>query len=525
MKMGGWLDGFPLHLFFGRDPGPRGPVVCLGSGALGSVQMGSSSGSVPTVLVYEDSDSAASGPDTELFRVVADRSFLPFRNASLSRCVDVRPGGVAVDREESTERDRVLSDDSVFVQISDRAMEASPPVASLRVTRFEVRPRTGPEYFVNRTPAPRRSPFRKLQLAKPTALREQLPSWLHVPGTTSLLLEVRSNQPTSMDDDWPVGSDFGLFVKANWNALLIGDERSVLKFPLLAEGADRLRAQADQLAQVRRELPASRVELVPEPIDDGVRSGQFYLRESVRPGRPIPLGWWKPNWARISYHSAADFLIDCHRETAGRDFADHQPEDGVSKLPRPGAGEALGPEEVDALLASRLETVVRSGREVDVGFSLDEFDVCLRERLIGQHIPLVRTHGDFWGGNLLVDSAGGLTGVLDWDASNPQGWPLIDLFHLLTYRKKRRAYWKFGDVVTNWLLPEKWASWETELVDRYCEALHLNREQRQTLKGVYWLERVYQWWLTNSSEAWMDRDWIRRNIVEIAPKLVYSLTP
>ena len=51
----------------------------------------------------------------------------------------------------------------------------------------------------------------------------------------------------------------------------------------------------------------------------------------------------------------------------------------------------------------------------------------------------------------------------------------------------------------------------------------LSASHRETLKVVYWLERTYQWWLTNSSEAWMDHDWIRRNIVEIAPKLESQL--
>ena len=61
-------------------------------------------------------------------------------------------------------------------------------------------------------------------------------------------------------------------------------------------------------------------------------------------------------------------------------------------------------------------------------------------------MPLVRTHGDFGLANILVSNEGQLVegqlvGVLDWDASMEQGWPVLDLLNLIACQRKWRAIW------------------------------------------------------------------------------------
>jgi aminoglycoside phosphotransferase (APT) family kinase protein len=55
---------------------------------------------------------------------------------------------------------------------------------------------------------------------------------------------------------------------------------------------------------------------------------------------------------------------------------------------------------------------------------------CLRA-LGGQTLPLVQTHGDFTESNCLSDSLGRLTGVVDWELAETQGFPLLDLLQLM----------------------------------------------------------------------------------------------
>lgn len=54
----------------------------------------------------------------------------------------------------------------------------------------------------------------------------------------------------------------------------------------------------------------------------------------------------------------------------------------------------------------------------------------LRAGLAERPLPLAASHGDFWARNLLLDGAGRVSGVVDWEeASQQPGPPFVDLFH------------------------------------------------------------------------------------------------
>jgi aminoglycoside phosphotransferase (APT) family kinase protein len=58
----------------------------------------------------------------------------------------------------------------------------------------------------------------------------------------------------------------------------------------------------------------------------------------------------------------------------------------------------------------------------------------LREGLDRRPLPLAASHGDFWTRNILLDGAGRVTGVVDWEHASAQAPPFEDLFHFaLTY--------------------------------------------------------------------------------------------
>ncbi|MDH5377268.1 MAG: phosphotransferase [Gammaproteobacteria bacterium] len=44
-------------------------------------------------------------------------------------------------------------------------------------------------------------------------------------------------------------------------------------------------------------------------------------------------------------------------------------------------------------------------------------------------------HGDYWVANILVDESNKIRGVVDWEYSQEQSFPMLDIFHLLFHRK------------------------------------------------------------------------------------------
>ncbi|MGA2065027.1 MAG: phosphotransferase [Thermoguttaceae bacterium] len=56
-------------------------------------------------------------------------------------------------------------------------------------------------------------------------------------------------------------------------------------------------------------------------------------------------------------------------------------------------------------------------------------------------------HGDYWADNLLCDSSGRITGVLDWDRFEETGLPLMDVLHLVTYQRYQLGTKSWGSTV------------------------------------------------------------------------------
>jgi hypothetical protein len=59
-------------------------------------------------------------------------------------------------------------------------------------------------------------------------------------------------------------------------------------------------------------------------------------------------------------------------------------------------------------------------------------------------MPSVLRHGDLWAGNLLVDRAGSLSGLVDWDAAHPNAVPGADLLQLVATELRRAAHRALG---------------------------------------------------------------------------------
>ena len=135
----------------------------------------------------------------------------------------------------------------------------------------------------------------------------------------------------------------------------------------------------------------------------------------------------------------------------------------------------------------------------------------------------MQTHGDYWPGNVLVTQGAELAAVLDWDASEARGWPLLDLLHFIAFQHKRRAFWHFGPTLSNRLEPRKLPAWQLELADTYCQRLEIPSDLWTPFVVLYWLERVAQWLVTDFHAGKRNDPWLRRNVLQTAPALTVAL--
>jgi aminoglycoside phosphotransferase (APT) family kinase protein/SAM-dependent methyltransferase len=103
----------------------------------------------------------------------------------------------------------------------------------------------------------------------------------------------------------------------------------------------------------------------------------------------------------------------------------------------------------------------------------------------------VWTHGDFKIENVLFEQGTStVTGIIDWDLSQEQGWPLLDLLYLIAYNRVLREGRAFEDVVQNTLVPWRLTSEEHRLITAYQETVGLAAENPAVAVALFWVQHL-----------------------------------
>ena len=199
-------------------------------------------------------------------------------------------------------------------------------------------------------------------------------------------------------------------VPLDLEALLAGQNHAASLDSLATEGSQTLRSA------------------LPEAMGHGTTDGQPFWVESWLDGVDGTTFKWSRSWKRNTARSAVQYLTELHRSTARQTEISR----GV----------------FDELLQPSVDIVEAEAKKADLSFDLSQLAEALWTLFGGEEMPLVRTHGDFWSGNILVSDDGRLNGVLDWDSSVDRGWPMVDLLHFIAFQHKWKARWLFGSVVT-----------------------------------------------------------------------------
>jgi len=166
---------------------------------------------------------------------------------------------------------------------------------------------------------------------------------------------------------------------------------------------------------------------------------------------------------RVATRDAAHFLVSLH--TATRQEI------------------RLTPERFQVMLGAPLEIARR--RYPVLVTALDRLEAALRKSLANADFPVVWMHGDFKIENIVVDERScRLLGVIDWEISEPEGLPLLDLWYLILYNRQIEHGVDFLRGAQDLLRPRQFAGEEAALCAEYMRALDIPSSLLPALAGA-----------------------------------------
>lgn len=148
--------------------------------------------------------------------------------------------------------------------------------------------------------------------------------------------------------------------------------------------------------------------------------------------------------------------------------------------------------------------------------ALQSLEAFLRRKFIGLDLPFGWTHGDYWPGNILVHSGGGISGIIDWDRAAPNQLPLLDILHTFAYVHKMQQRVELGEALVEYMLPAAFDGQERMLIDESLDQYGLpgDTEFWRAAVVLYWL-RFSAANLTRYQRLQNDGFWLEKNIFTV----------
>jgi len=249
--------------------------------------------------------------------------------------------------------------------------------------------------------------------------------------------------------------------------LSTGRSRVVVRMPCSPLAVTRMTRNHRALQALHQ--PAAEIlgSLVPQPLACGQVGSQAYFVESCMPGSPR-----ESRVARLSWEAQAiEFITSLHLTTARRQTC----------------ADPWFQQSIEPALRSIERSKIDGGHRAAIGWLRS----WLRERLIGQELPLVRSHGDFTGSNCLYEADGRLSGVVDWELSGEDALPLLDLLQCFDIPAEytRDGRWHRADLVFD-AVDGRGPLADTPAIENYIDRLRLPREVVPALLLLHWVEHA-----------------------------------
>jgi len=154
-----------------------------------------------------------------------------------------------------------------------------------------------------------------------------------------------------------------------------------------------------------------------------------------------------------------------------------------------------------------LRKVVMETEQVKV---CDTIESLLERELLGQRLPLVWSHGDA-GSNYLEGRDGELAGIIDWETSDRNGFPLHDWVLLCVGRSKRAKRGQGWASLRLTLSGEQSVFFQELPVEGYLAAFDLDRRLIPALAISAWVRYVAD----RLPERGCDPDWLRATVLKV----------
>ena len=186
-----------------------------------------------------------------------------------------------------------------------------------------------------------------------------------------------------------------------------GRTRLAVKVPTTDGAAVAIEAELRALAEIRPLLPHELRDTLPRVVDVADYDGRPAVVASAVPGTPMTVAYMRRGHTRSRARVAGDLAA------VDRWLSSFQDSTAA-------AGRSI---DMDGGVTSRL------GRRFADDPEVDWYLECLAEihaRLERETVPRTAVHGDLWFGNVLL-GAGGVSGVVDWEAGSGAGEPVRDL--------------------------------------------------------------------------------------------------
>ena len=243
-----------------------------------------------------------------------------------------------------------------------------------------------------------------------------------------------------------------------------GDKIVVL--PLEASVVARRRHEATMLQALAR-TGVQLASMIPTFHGEGCVHRQQYFVQSELPGVSVDVdGLWLPEVTQ----RAAQVLRTFHIETAQFHIVDNTVFTKLFSHPLQCVIDKLGPAIKDSV-----ETV----------------ETVLREQVWGKWMPIVWTHGDYKIENVLIDRhTRAIQGVIDWDLSQSEGLPLLDLLYLITYNRVICEGKVIADFFLDHILPKRFSPFEESIYHIYIRDIGINNAVIDALHIMFWIHHV-----------------------------------
>jgi SAM-dependent methyltransferase len=338
----------------------------------------------------------------------------------------------------------------------------------------------------------------------------------YVPGFTTVLstdTETRSFAERILDELAATGriepaarALRSYFVRPKGVAVLVAgvpaDGGVIVRLPLDDQAArvcERHHRAIEAFASDPR-LSAELRTLFPKPLASGHYDGHAFFAESARPGES-GRRYYTRSGRRYdrAITSAAEVVCALRRATETRVTIDDAE---FGRL----CGEWL----------ADLREIVGTETRDDLA-AIDEW---LRTTLIGTTVPLGWHHGDYDFANLLYGPDDRVSAILDFEAFDPRGLPLIDLLLLLARRLIRRHGLSFGMLFLRSILTRALPPLETKIFDREVAAVGADERLCRAIALCCWLNH-----LRLRRDSWLVRSpsWLEDNLHAVVANVRRSL--